>query len=190
MEIWKPVEQTKGLIEVSNYGRVRSLLRGSPHVLKTQRDRKGYERVRVTIEREKLSLKVHREVAKAFIRNEANLPQVNHIDGNKSNNAVSNLEWVTCKDNAMHAIRSGLWDTTIEAARKENMSRMKRIKAINSKYPYDEIAFESVSAAERFFDSRHISDALKGKRSHVKGYSFEYLKGGAENDRTEDRATE
>ena len=87
MEIWKPITGTKGFIEVSNEGRVRSLLRGSPRVLKTQTDNKGYHRLRVTIEREKMSYKVHREVAKAFIPNPDNLPQVNHKDGDKNNNA-------------------------------------------------------------------------------------------------------
>jgi hypothetical protein len=55
MEIWRPITGVKGLIEVSNDGRVRSLLRGTPRVLKTQTDNKGYHRVRVTVEREKMT---------------------------------------------------------------------------------------------------------------------------------------
>ena len=90
MEIWRAITGTKGFIEVSNKGRVRSLLRGTPRILKTQTDKKGYHRVRATIEREKLSYKVHREIAKAFIPNPSNLPQVNHKDGNKDNNNPMN----------------------------------------------------------------------------------------------------
>ncbi len=172
MEIWKPIVGTKGFIEVSSEGRVRSLLRGSPRVLKTQTDKKGYHRLRVTIEREKMCYKVHREVAKAFIPNHDNLPQVNHKDGNKSNNAVDNLEWISNKDNAHHAIENGLWENVFEGSRRENESRKRPV--IGYFTPDISRRFESVSEAERFVGSRHISDVLKGKRSHVKGWSFRY----------------
>ena len=180
MEIWKPIVGTKGFIEVSSKGRVRSLLRDTPRILKTQSDRKGYHRVRVTIEREKATYKVHREVAKAFIQNPNNLPQVNHKDGNKANNSVHNLEWVTNKENAHHAIDSGLWKPVLEGARKENESRKRPvIGTYLSETDTCVKRFESVSEAERFLDSRHISDVLKGKRSHVKGWTFRYEGGGA-----------
>ena len=175
MEIWKPIAGTKGFIEVSNQGRVRSLLRGEPRVLKTQADNKGYHRIRVTIEREKMSYKVHREVAKAFIPNPDNLPQVNHKDGNKSNNAVDNLEWISNRDNAHHAIENGLWKNVLEGSRKENESRKRPVigyytteNSCGSRY------FESISEAERIIGSRHIVDVLKGRRSHVKGWTFRY----------------
>ena len=175
MEIWRAITGTKGFIEVSNKGRVRSLLRGTPRILKTQTDKKGYHRVRVTIEREKLSYKVHREIAKAFIPNPSNLPQVNHKDGNKDNNAVDNLEWVTNKENAHHAIKNGLWDSLFEASRKEDERRKRAV--IGHYYSADECLcrrFESVSEAERFVDSRHVVDVLKGRRNTVKGWCFQY----------------
>lgn len=175
MEVWKPIESTKGLIEVSNEGRVRSLLRGTPRILKTQKDNKGYHRIRVTIEREKQSYKVHREVAKAFIANHDGLPQVNHKDGNKDNNSISNLEWVTNKDNAHHAIENGLWDSVMDGARKENEKRKRPVIGyFHSDTQCISKRFASVSEAERFVGSRHITDVLKGKRSHVKGWSFRY----------------
>lgn len=179
MEIWKPIEGTKGFIEVSNEGRVRSLLRGAPRVLKVQPDKKGYLRLRVTIDREKTCFKVHREVAKAFIPNPDNLPQVNHKDGCKSNNAVENLEWCTNKENARHAMSTGLWDNVIAGSRRENESRKKPVIGRYTAGETDIIKrFGSVSEAERFVDSRHISDVLKGKRSHVKGWTFRYAEGG------------
>lgn len=171
MEIWKPIVGTKGFIEVSNEGRVRSWLRGSPKVLKTQTDKKGYHRIRVTVEREKKCYKIHREVAKAFIANPDNLPQVNHKDGNKNNNAAENLEWITNIGNAHHAIETGLWDSVIEGSRKENERRKRPVIGYCAN---ESRRFASVSDAERFVDSRHVCDVLKGKRIHVKGWTFQY----------------
>ncbi len=58
------------------------------------------------------SVLLHRIIAKAFIPNPDNLPEVNHIDGNKANNAVSNLEWCTAKQNSQHALINGLRNNT------------------------------------------------------------------------------
>lgn len=175
MEIWKNVNGTDGFIEVSNFGRVRSLLRGEPYILKQQKDEKGYLRVTVNIYGNKITYKVHRLVAIAFIENINNLPQVNHIDGNKENNTAENLEWINNKDNIHHAINSGLWEKVFLGSKKENERRKKKVIAYSDN---NKIVFDSVAEAERFFNSRHISDVLKGKRKHVKGYSFEYAKGG------------
>ena len=178
MEIWKEVAGTKGFIEVSSEGRVRSWLGGTPRILKTQVDNRGYHRIRVTIEREKISYKVHREVAKAFINNPDNLPQVNHIDGDKNNNCISNLEWVTNKDNAHHAIQNGLWDSVLEGARRENERRKKPVIAyrIDGAFPCTRY-YESIREAERDIGSRHITTVLKGKRTHTKGWAFQYAEG-------------
>ena len=175
MEIWKPIVGTKGFIEVSSEGRVRSLLRGEPRVLKTQVDNKGYQRIRVTIEREKMTYKVHREVARAFIPNPSNLPQVNHKDGNKSNNAVGNLEWITNIGNAHHAIENGLWENVFEGSRRENESRKRPVIGYHTTENSSESRyFESIREAERFVGSNHVVDVLKGRRSHVKGWAFRY----------------
>lgn len=174
MEIWKVVPNTNNKIEVSNKGNIRSLLRGEPYLLKTQKDKKGYEKVRITINRKKMSFRVHRLVAELFIDNPNNLPQVNHKDGNKSNNSVSNLEWISNIDNVAHAMATGLWKNVLAASAKSNEIRKQPIKA----YKDNQILyFQSISEAERYFDSRHITDVLKGRRSHVKGWSFSYERG-------------
>lgn len=199
MENWKAIPGTNGKIEVSDMGRVRSLLRGEPYILKATADKKGYLRLRVTINREKFSYKVHREVAKAFILNPNNLPQVNHIDGNKANNAVSNLEWCTNKENAHHALRTGLW-TQFKGVDIEHLDANKpkrnyhhgKVSTNNGAGRYnpnppkpiighhdgENKCFDSIADAERYLDSRHIIDVLKGRRSHVKGWTFMYQKGG------------
>lgn len=189
-EVWKAIEGTSGMFEVSNTGRVRSLLRPNMTMLKMQYDSKGYQRVRVTLNRRKITFKVHREVARAFIPNPYNKPQVNHIDGNKDNNAVDNLEWVTNKENIRHAIDTGLFDSVIAGAQRSNESRERAIDAIDP-CTGKRFEFKSISEAEKHFNSRHISDVLKGKRKHVQGWTFEYadvVTGGDSNDHADHTA--
>ena len=176
MEQWKVVEGTYGALEVSDLGRVRSNLRDG-RILKTQKDNKGYQRLRMTIRREKRSFKLHRLVAQAFVPNPENKPQVNHIDGNKDNNAASNLEWVTNRENAQHAIRTGLWKSSMKAVNERNKLKLKPIIATNI-VTGQQIYFKSIGAAERALDTRHITDVLKGKRRQAKGYVFAYKEGG------------
>lgn len=182
MEQWKVVPGTDGAIEVSNEGRIKSNLRDG-RILKATSDQKGYLRLRVTINRQKHSYKVHRLVAQAFVDNPQGRPQVNHKDGNKQNNRAENLEWVTNKDNAHHAIRNGLWDSVIAGTLRENESRKKPIIATDI-VTGESKEYSSISDAEREIGSRHISDVLKGKRRQAKGFTFAYKEGGDADDRT------
>lgn len=172
--MWKIIDGTNGKIEISDEGQVRSNLTKKHKILKAQSNSKGYLRVRVTIDGAKKTIHVHREVAKAFIPNPGALPQINHKDGNKANNTVSNLEWCTNKQNARHAMENGLWGNVLAAAKKHNDSIKRPIIAYKLKGAPSTQYFDSVSSAERAFDSRHICAVLKGKRSHVKGWTFQY----------------
>lgn len=63
----------------------------------------------LVVEKIKKLIKAHRAVAETFIDNPYSKPQINHIDGNKLNNCVNNLEWVTAKENSIHTVKHGLW---------------------------------------------------------------------------------
>lgn len=114
-EIWKHVIGLEEQYMVSNQGRVKSLDRIQPdgrkrkgRILKQSLTGSGYPRVGISVDGKGKSVLVHRLVAIHFISNPNSYEQVNHIDGDKTNYTISNLEWVTGKDNIAHAWSTGL----------------------------------------------------------------------------------
>lgn len=93
---------------VSDHGRILSFKGKSKLIISSSITAKGYEYVAIRQKGIYVGYSVHRLVATAFIPNPKRLPQVNHLDGNKLNNHVANLEWCDAYDNVMHAIRTGL----------------------------------------------------------------------------------
>ena len=103
-EVGKPVKGFEKFYEVSNFGRVSNYRK----ILKTYVINSGYLALKFTVQGKVTPLLVHRLVAEAFIPNPDNKPHVNHKDGNKQNNCVWNLEWVTVSENILHARQIGL----------------------------------------------------------------------------------
>jgi len=106
--IWKWVEGYEDLYEVSSTGELKSYRKKAPYIMKKPIMTSGYYYITVSVEKRRKNLSVHREVAKAFIPNPEGKREVNHIDGNKLNNHVSNLEWNTPKENIQHAKKAGV----------------------------------------------------------------------------------
>ena len=98
---WKLIEGFDGTYSVSNYGEVRNNKTGK--LMKQNKNEKGYLRLGLRKNGKTKYMRVHRLVAQAFIPNPENKPDVNHIDFDKENNCVNNLEWVTCKENNNHS---------------------------------------------------------------------------------------
>lgn len=142
-EIWKLVQGYEHYLEVSNLGRVRGLDRMvnsgySDYILKGKLkalnpDKQGYLGVGVSnlTEGWRKRLQVHQVVALNFIPNPLNKPCVNHKDGDKSNNRVDNLEWVTYSENTHHAIKTGLLNNSGEnnVTSKLNMHQVNEIRS-------------------------------------------------------------
>lgn len=112
-EIWKDIEGYDGVYQVSNLGRVKSNNRRVYNYIKPGRILKphskpnGYLHVALCAgNRHEKHAYIHRLVAKTFIPNPNNLPQINHKDFNKKNNVPSNLEWVTARENQLHYRKS------------------------------------------------------------------------------------
>lgn len=115
-EVWMNIHGYESLYQISNLGRVKSITKCSIHmsgdyIKKDSIDKDGYAYVKLRKERKYKQWRVHRLVAMHFIglpENYKNL-QVNHLDGNKSNNRVDNLEWCTLAENIQHGYRMGLY---------------------------------------------------------------------------------
>lgn len=108
-EIWRDVVGYEGDYQVSNKGRVKSFKKKKETILKPSKGERGYHSHGLIRNRKSKSLRAHRLVAMAFIPNPENKKCINHIDCNKINNNVDNLEWVTHKENMVHAYKNGLY---------------------------------------------------------------------------------
>lgn len=119
MEVWKYIQGFEGKYMISNTGRVKSIPRNgtikTERILKLQEDKDGYLYVRLHLGHmnKRKAFKVHRLVANVFLNNPLNLPQVNHIDENKKNNDVNNLEWCDNKYNMNYGTRGKLYSKMI-----------------------------------------------------------------------------
>ena len=179
-ELWKDLEGEFGKhYQVSTLGRVRSknrqivcnngtILNLKSKILAQDHHKTNCYRVRLCVDKVKYSKSVHRLVAEAFIPNPENKPEVNHIDGNRLNNEVSNLEWCTKEENMRHATETGLiYNPFGEDAR-------------NSKY-VTKIYKDGVLVAETYghkeleelgFDYRNVHSCFTGKQKSHRGHTF------------------
>lgn len=182
-EIFKPIIGYEGFYEISNFGNVRSLSHyhktcGGGLALKKERilakfaETYGY--IQVTLCKGGIGKvhKVHRLVAKHFVSNPDNKPQVNHIDCDKENNRVDNLEWVTPKENIVHAHINNLMKSR-KGIPREFMR--KRIIQFNlSGEMIKEFASISLAATETGICTGNICQCAKGKRLRTKSYKWKY----------------
>jgi hypothetical protein len=138
-EIWKDVIEGSGKYKVSNKGQIKSYAHNNPKILTPIKHGAGYLKYKLNGK----TLMIHRIVATAFIPNPDSLPQVNHKDGDKSNNCAENLEWCTAKDNVKHALDNGL------SKLKENAVNSRRLIRQNDKNGNLIKIHESMTSAAR-----------------------------------------
>ena len=161
MENWQPVKGYDGLYEVSDQGRVKSLKFGKERIMKTIKHTNGYLQVDLYKDGKKKTIKVHRLVAEAFIQNPQGLETVNHKDEVKSNNAATNLEWMSPTDNVAYS----------------QPHLAKRSVQMFDKFTGELLAsFPSTHEAERVtrIYHSHISACCNGKRKSAGGYIWRY----------------
>lgn len=126
-EVFKDIKGYEGLYQVSNLGNVKSFNHGSPKILKVGKSTSGYFQVYLCKNKIKTQSQIHRLVALAFIENPNNKKDVNHINGIKTDNILTNLEWNTRAENIRHAYNIGL----IKIGENHNNAKLKEVQVIS-----------------------------------------------------------
>lgn len=164
-EKWISIKGYENLYTISNTGKIKNK---NNKLIKTKIGINGYEQVCLHNNSKVKYFLVHRLVALHFIKNNNECKsQVNHIDGNKLNNVVTNLEWVTPLYNTRHSIINGLTN---------NNKKIAQISRDNGKILR---TFNSIKEAAIYTGSEkhnaHIIDCCKGRRNNAYGYMWKYL---------------
>lgn len=171
-EIWKDINGYEGLYQVSNMGRVKrlntcdSIGRMLDERVLKKSNNNGYEMVRLCKNAKQYGYNIHRLVAQAFIPNPENKPQVNHIDENKTNNTILNLEWVTAKENQNHG-------SSIERSAKNRCKSVIAIDIANGEY--NEYMSCKECSIKLGLSAGNINNVLKGRQKQTGGYIFKYV---------------
>jgi len=187
-EIWKEIEDFDGVYFVSNYGRVKSIdrliirsdgvhIQTKGRVLIPRPATNGYMFVNLSKNGKSKNYSIHRLVATYFLNKIINKNEVNHIDGNKENNYVYNLEWCTRKENSAHASRNNLYNPHCKGKfgglNPNSTKVIKFDKMGNVLKIYDSVteAAEDVKCWRQ-----EIGKCCLGKRKSAGGYKWKYYK--------------
>lgn len=160
-EIWQDIKGYENLYQISNFGRVKSLKRNI--IRKQGYDKDKYPKIELYNKNHK-TFHIHTLVANAFISNQFNLPQINHIDGNKQNNCASNLEWCDASFNSQHRVYN---------LNKNSLHPCKKIKCVEINR-----VFPSISEAARNIGVKQstLSEVISKPNRTCKGYHWTYIK--------------
>lgn len=175
-EEWKVIKGYPDY-KVSNQGRVVSMKYNKERYLTLCPNRKGYPSVKITGIKKEQPMRVHRIVADAFIPNPDNKPQVNHINGIKTDNRVENLEWVTGLENIQHAWANGMMPKERNYAHLPGaLSSRSKTTIMLDLNGVELQSFGSLREASRNLniDSSSIIKCISGKGKTAGGYKWKY----------------
>ena len=186
-EEWRDIVGYEDYYMVSNIGRVKSKDRirengkgaylHKGRILKQTNTSTGYKSVKLCLDGKDKTFKVHRLVAIAFIPNTDNKPFINHIDGNPLNNTLDNLEWVTNRENIIHAIESGLrktFDVAEDVISDMYINKSMSIKQIADYFKVSRSCIEKV--LRKYGISKKTLSEVKNKYNLTNEWVIEQLK--------------
>jgi hypothetical protein len=172
-EIFKDIDESNGLYQVSNLGNMRSYNNKDKEVkILTPNTAKGYAMVHLRGDVNK-SINVHRLVAKAFIPNPENKKEVNHINGDKSDNRVENLEWSTRSENIIHAYKTGLKKGYCVKG-KDNPFSIPVVQMTLGNVIVGDYASAGEAARQIGGCSAGVNNCCNGKRNTYYGFKWEF----------------
>lgn len=174
IEEWKDIERFEGKYQVSNLGRVKSLARkiGTSYhhdrILKQSKTKDGYLRVRLLDKKSALDMtqRVHRLVAEAFIPNPDNLETVNHKDGDKTNNNVSNLEWMDRYEQLQHAYLHELKKPSKGSSNSQAKLTDDDVRFIRKTYVKQSKQFGTVALGRKFGVTNRVIGLIVNNKSY------------------------
>lgn len=171
-EIWKDIEGYVGFYQVSNLGNIKNKKNGKK--LKLEKTKKGYLRVQLSKNNIGKKFLVHRLVALTFFNNYNDNLQVNHKDGNKENNCINNLEFVTQEQNMRHAFDNNL----IKRKKGKENNKSKKVNQYDLNGNFIKLWY-CIHDIERELGLKNynISACCKKKRKTCGGYIWKYEKG-------------
>ncbi len=162
-EIWKDIEGYEGDYQESNYGRTKSFKGKKPRILKPRISKEGYLEVNLCKKGKSKSVRVHILVARSFVSNPENKPEVNHKDGIKFNCHESNLEYMTRSENIRHALNTGLQKLGFKRSNAKLTDE--DVRYIREHYKFRDKEFNSIVLAEKFnVNPSIIRDVVQRKR--------------------------
>lgn len=175
-EIWKDIAGYEGLYQVSNLGNVKSLNYNrtkKERILIPGKNNSGYLLVMLSKNGTRKTFTIHRLAAQAFIENPKNLPEVNHIDEDKTNNCVSNLEFCDRKYNNKYGTHNARGLKTKKLRKCKNAERTVLQFTKDGKFINE---FPSTKEAERFTEiyQSSIVSCCKGRYKSAGGYIWQY----------------
>ena len=157
-EVWKTAKGYKGRYQVSSLGRVRN----KDEKVLAAYIRNGYSYVKLYKKGERKEWASHRLVAVSFMSNKKNKPVVNHLDGDRLNNKLSNLEWATFSENSKHAYATGLQTPQRGSDNKSSVLTKEQVVAMREMYSLDLFSYKTIGDLFQVSSSCAAS-AIKGK---------------------------